>query len=543
MTDFENISGQEIYQNVIEICEFGFRRAGTPIAIKAEKYVYQKLNEAKLPDVKLEEFKFTRWWAEKHELKIVAKGTHSVPSDQIIETVPFHLSGFTEPEGIVAEMVYAGNGTTMDFKTTNVKDKIVLIEGVMLLNFSPSHRGEIFNSLDLAKKYGALGAVFINNSPLDGITYLKFNEVRGWKRRLPALAINNFDGHYLKSLCTRNQGKLTIKFTLDAKTEKATSYIVIGTLPGKTDDIILVGTHTDSTFTGAIDNAGGNAGLIALAKYFAQIPLDKRDKTMIFAGWTGHEAGLIGTNQFHKMHQEMLKKITTFIMLDGFGSKGYYNQSEGGVIETGYDEKRGLFVSDNSVLLPIVMEAAFKYNLLPAGYVSARQFPVSDLPPFIFAGIPSILIIGKPIFYHTKYDTIDKCTPDVLERTAKAHVYIINKIHETPASKIKESDAKPLDINTFIIKKDGATPPHGSFAIIPQVATEGFPALFYPTILIAPESIVMKLEWDFGDGEKSNLMLTRHAYEKAGTYEVTLKAIDNYENLSTTRRLIRVIEK
>ncbi|MFX1238878.1 MAG: M28 family peptidase, partial [Promethearchaeota archaeon] len=54
------------------------------------------------------------------------------------------------------------------------------------------------------------------------------------------------------------------------------SNTIIGTLPGKSEDIILIGTHTDSTFTGAFDNAAANSGLIFLAKYYANIPLENR---------------------------------------------------------------------------------------------------------------------------------------------------------------------------------------------------------------------------------------------------------------------------
>ena len=543
MSNYKTISGQLMYNIMKEICEFGYRRAGTQIARDVEKYIYDKLIEAKIPEVKADEFQFTRWWAEKHELRLIAEGTPSIPSDQIIETFPVHLSGFTEPEGLVAEMIYVGYGTSVDFEKVDVKDKIVLVDGIMILNFAPSQQVNLFNSLNLAKKKGALGAIFTNNSPLDSISYVGFDEVRGWKRRLPALSVNNFDGYYLKTLYNKNQGKVTVKFTLSGKTEQATSSMVLGILPGKTDDIILLGTHVDSTFTGAVDNAGANAGLIELAKFFTQIPNEKREKTLIFAGWTGHECGLIGTYQFHKMYPELLKNISVFFMLDGFGSYGYYNQVEGGVVETGLDERRGLFVSDNTILTPLVLEAALKYNLFPSAYVSARQLPVSDLPPFIFENIPSIMIIGKPVFYHTKYDTIDKCTPDQLERTAKAHAYIIEKIQEIPSSKIIAADGKDLDMKSYITKKEGISRPHGSFSVLPHPIPEGFPAVFYPTVMSAPQSIILQLEWEFGDGEKSPRILTRHAYEKAGIYEVILKTIDNYGNISTEKRTIKVIKK
>ncbi len=536
------ITGQEMHQIVNDLCDFGYRRAGTPAADKAEKYIYQKLKEAGLPEVNLESFNFTRWWAEKHELTIISKGTKGVPSDQTVETFPIWFSGSTKPEGITAEMVYAGYGTATDFETTDVKDKIVLIDSKMILNFYPVFA--VFGSINLAKEKGALGLVVINGSPLDAVSYIFLGEgIEGWENRTPALSVNNDDGNYLRSLCTRNQGKLTVKLVQEVKTEKASSNTVIGTLPGKTDETILIGTHTDSTFTGAVDNAGANAGLIALAKYYAQIPLEKRDKTMVFAGWTGHETAFLGVNNFVEAHKEMLEKIVTFIMLDGFGSKGWYNQADGGIVETGLDEKRGLFISDNPVLIPFVMEATLKYNLLPAAYVSAKSLPVSDLGPLIRAGIPSIMVIGKPVMYHTKYDTPDKCTPDQLERCAKGHIHIIDKIQETPTQQIKEADGKLKDIKTFITEKQGVTPPTGSFTVTPHPVIEGSPAVFHVTVFTAPESIIMDLNWDFGDGNTSTLPIAIHTYNKAGTYEATLKNVDNYGNQTTTKRIIRVIKK
>ena len=543
MGDLGSINGKELYQMTKELCDFGYRRAGTPNAINAEKYIYQKLKDVGVPDVKLEEFKFPRWWAEKHELTVLAEGTPLVPSDQAIETFPYFLSGSTSSEGILAEMVYAGNGTSVDYENISVKDKIILIEGKMILNFYSTHTEVLFNSLDLAKQNGALAVVCINGSPLDSITYAGYDTIYGWKRRLPVLSVNNIDGEYLKSLCTSRKGKLTVKFVQEAKSEDASSNFVIGRIPGKTDDIFLVGTHTDSTFTGAVDNASANAGLIALAKHLVQIPREKRTKTLIFVGWTGHEAGLIGVDKFVKMHQDMMKKIITFIMLDGFGSSGFYNQSDGGAIETGLDERRGLFVSDNPVLISIVIDAVLKYKLLPAAYVSAKSMPVSDLPPFIFSNIPCIMIIGKPIWYHTKYDTIDKCTPDQLERSAKAHAQIITKILEIPSQEIKDADAKLKDIRTFVKKKSGAIPPSGSFMVFPHPIVEGYPAIFVPTVLNAPESIVMSFEWNFGDGESSNRILTRHAYNKAGTYEVSFKMVDNYDNATIMKSIVRIIKK
>ncbi|MFX0136604.1 MAG: M28 family peptidase, partial [Candidatus Hodarchaeota archaeon] len=404
-----DIKGKDIFQIVKNLCNFGYRRSGTPPADKAEMYIYEKLKEVGLKNVKLEKINFERWWSEKHELTIISENTPGVAEDQEIRTFPSWYCGSTPPEGIIAEVAYVGYGTRGDFKEVDLKDKIALIDGKMILNFRSTHGQGVFDTVSVAEKKGALGVICINDSPSDSITYtILFSHYRLPTTQspplhsLPVLSINNSDGKYLQHLCTRYNKKLTVKLVEISKTGPATSNTIIGTLPGKSDDIILIGSHTDSTFTGALDNAAANAGLITLAKYYAKLPLENREKTMIFVGWTGHECDSIGSRIFVEMHEEMLSKIVAFIELDGFGCNGYYNQSDGGIVATGLDERRGIFITDNLVLTSIAFDAVMKYKLLPAVYVSAIALPVGDFTVFMDKGVPSLLIIGKPPSYHTE---------------------------------------------------------------------------------------------------------------------------------------------
>ncbi|MGQ9720602.1 MAG: M28 family peptidase [Candidatus Jordarchaeum sp.] len=537
-----DVSGEEMFRIVNDLCNFGYRRAGMPAAAKAEDYIFQKFREVGLPDVQSVPFSFNRWWVDRHELTVISSGTPLIPSDQKIETFPVWFSGSTGAEGITAELVYVGYGTAKDFERKEVKGKIALIEARMILNFYASWR--VFGSLNLAKHHGALGMVVANGSPLDSVAYIMSGSpFEEWKNNIPALSVNNYDGQYLKSLCSGRNAKCTIKLVEEVRTEPATSNIIIGTLPGKTEDIILIGTHTDSTFTGAVDNASANAGLIELAKHYVKVPLESRDKTMVFVGWSGHEYSFLGVNKFAEMFGDMFPKIATFVMLDGFGCKGYYNQADGGVVETGTDEKRGLFVSANKILLKYVVEAAMKYQLLPATYVSAKSLPVSDLGPFIRSGVPSILVIGKPVWYHTKYDTPDKLTPEQLERTAKAHIHFIDQIHRTPTQDIKEADGKLLDVEELISKekrRGEIAVPTISFTITPNPMVEGTMAVFHTTVFTGPESILLDCTWDFGDRSTSKLPLTVHVYKEAGTYEVTLTCKDNFGNIVSAKGKARV---
>jgi hypothetical protein len=541
--DINEIDGQEIFNHMENLCNFGYRRAGTKAALKGEEYIFQELKKAGVSDVQKEEFKFRQWWPEKYSLKVINEGISSVSKDTVIESFPVWLSGSTEPEGITAELVYAQNGTSVDIENTSVENKIVLVDGKMILNFNSTLTSRVFDTLEILKEKGALGMICTHGSPLDLHTYVRLMSIHGWKRRLPALSINNMDGLYLKTLCLQNKRKVKVNLVQSVKAEKAKSNIIIGTLSGQSDDIILIGTHTDSTFTGAMDNAAANGGLIAMAKYFADIPQAERKKTLKFVGWTGHETALTGVSRFVKTHQAMLEKIAPFIMLDGLASNGYYNQADGGVVKTGSDEKRGLFITDNAVLTPIVIDAVLKYKLLPAAYISANTLPVSDLGPFVFSKVPSIMIIGKSVYYHTKEDTAEKVPPERLERATKAHIEIIENLMDTPTDKIKQADRKLENLQQFIENKEGIEAPSGFFDVVPYPVPVGFKAIFHPTVFYGPESVVLDFEWDFGDGTTSDMILTRHAYEKPGLYDVKFSIMDNFGTKGSIKRTIRVIER
>jgi hypothetical protein len=246
---------------------------------------------------------------------------------------------------------------------------------------------------------------------------------------------------------------------------------------------------------------------------------------------------------FVEMHQEILPKITTFIELDGFGCNGYYNQADGGIVATNLDERRGIFTTDNPLLFTFASEAVLKYRLLPAVNVSALLLEVGDYAPFARKGVPSLLIIGKSPLYHTELDTIQTINPDQLERSAKAHIEIINRIQDSDTEDIKNSDRKQIDITKFISKKEAISKPMVYFDVVPEVLTVGDFAVFVPSVISNPESILLSYEWNMGDGMTSKSIMMVKAYRKPGSYTVRFKVIDNYGNIGTQERIIRVVEK
>ncbi|MFX0139032.1 MAG: M28 family metallopeptidase, partial [Candidatus Hodarchaeota archaeon] len=352
-------------------------------------------------------------------------------------------------------------------------------------------------------------------------------------------------GKYLKALL-QSEEKVDVNLFIESQIKPSMTDNLIGTLPGKKDDeIILIGTHIDSWFDGAIDNAGGNAGFLELADYYSQINQNEREKTMIFAGFAGHEAGSIGVVEFALKHNTWFDKITTFCMMDGFGSKGYILESPSrGIIETGLDEAKALFSTNNQILYDIMYEAVIKHELTrysPLTHVNAVMGPFSDLGPLVANKVPSIMIIGKGIFYHTIEDTADKVLPEQLERTAKAHVEILNKIHQTPTNSIKNADRKGLNLpKKPDPSKRGSV--YFNFNITPNPVVKGTTALMYLTYYTCTDRIILDTKWNI-DKLELHAGICPYRFRQIGKHKVKLTLIDNYGNEYSSEKYVYVIKK
>jgi Zn-dependent M28 family amino/carboxypeptidase len=94
---------------------------------------------------------------------------------------------------------------------------------------------------------------------------------------------------------------------------------VICTLPGESGAVILTGAHFDFSGRGkgVVDNWSGAALLPSLYQSLADRP---RRHTFVFVGYTGEEAGLLGSQSYVKqLTPEQRSKIAAAVNLDCLG--------------------------------------------------------------------------------------------------------------------------------------------------------------------------------------------------------------------------------
>lgn len=125
--------------------------------------------------------------------------------------------------------------------------------------------------------------------------------------------------------------KLSAQLTLHNKIERAESHNVAALLPSKTrpDEVVIMHAHWDHLGTviedgkseilnGAVDNASGVAGVLALARYFKQqAKMAPLDRSVLFSAFTAEETGLIGAQHFAQHPSVPTKNIVAFLNIDG----------------------------------------------------------------------------------------------------------------------------------------------------------------------------------------------------------------------------------
>ncbi len=222
------------------------------------------------------------------------------PNHKEIECSGVGFSGSTGPEGVEGELIYVENSDRLLIPTR---------KGWIGLASSRPDR----DSWAFLAKY-ASGLVITENSPYRELSHIDIPVE--WYRsygNLPAVYIRFDDAYQLLKA-------KSVKLILDQEFYKALSYNIIAEAPGKKypDEIILVTAHYDSVYDvpGAIDNAGGTAFVIALAKALKSF-CPKR--TIRFILFSGEELGLRGSRAYVERHEEELEKIKLVVNLDVHG--------------------------------------------------------------------------------------------------------------------------------------------------------------------------------------------------------------------------------
>ncbi|MEM0076857.1 MAG: M28 family peptidase [Thermoproteota archaeon] len=287
----ENSLGEEAYYFLTQLNHERF--AGSEGEKKAREFITKAMEEAGYK-VKFEEFATNTYKIIRSELFVVEPWTEK------IECEGLGFSGSTPEEGITAPLNYVETG-----------DRHLLLKAknsIFLLSELPPS----FNVLLELKNYDPKGIIVSESAPGRKPSHVARLPEVSEKFSVPTVFISFEDAVNL----VKKKAKKVKLVLLQEKREAVASNIIFekeGSI--YPDEVIVVGAHYDSVYNapGIIDNAGGTALLMEIAKIISK--LDTK-RTIRFILFSGEELGLRGSINYCNNHKEELEKVKLMINLD-----------------------------------------------------------------------------------------------------------------------------------------------------------------------------------------------------------------------------------
>lgn len=246
---------------------------------------------------------------------------------------------------------------------------------------------------------------------------------------------------------------------------------IIGLLPGSDPELakeyLVIGAHMDhlglggagslnpdnkpAIHYGADDNASGTAGMMALAEYFASLPVRPK-RSMLFMAFSGEELGLLGSIHYTKNPIVPLEKTVAMLNLDMIGRAKDNKVSAIGV---------GTSPVWHGILDEVNKTASFQLARSNSG------FGGSDHQSFYNAGVPVLFFFtGTHPDYHRPSDTFDKI--NVWDETR-----IVQMVADI-AARVAEDPKRPEFVR-IQAERPGGGPPRrsgASLGIMPEYSAE-----------------------------------------------------------------------
>jgi hypothetical protein len=378
---------------------------GSPNHVKFVDFLDQELRKAKLTPQR-KTFTLPYWELKNYSLKLGGEKIHAASYR------PY--SGPTPAAGITAPLYFAGTAPNLDY--AGAAGKIVLIElppapgkdgalqGELIGTYPANEKlpfvrygviGVYRNTPDLKplEKAGAAGVVYVWNNVSDGNAEDQALPFSAPSSTVPALWVNATTGKRLKAAAASGA---SMTLTLDASIHPDTPTDNLwAVLPGKTDEVIIINTHTDGC--NACEENGA-LGVIALAKYFAKIPQSQRNRTLVFLMTTGHFGhGYVRAAQdWRETNPDLMKKAAACVTIEHLAANEWVDYPEtnqykpSGAFDWGvaYTPLR----PEGEVFLQAVegTEAKHTYSFKPAA-----SYP-GEGAGFWAAGIPTLSYIPSP---------------------------------------------------------------------------------------------------------------------------------------------------
>lgn len=307
--------------------------------------------------------------------------------------------------------------------------------------------------LEDAAKGGAAGLVFVHGFPRAQVRgqYAPYEGIH-WK--VPAVYVGADEGERLKQLAAK-AAEATV--TIHARDVPSATRTVIATLPGVSDERMVVESHTDG-MNAIWDN--GPIAILALARHFAALPRACRPRTLQFVFTTGHlYQHLTGTadrgggaeQEARQLDADYDKgSIALVFALEHLGAKEYaaVPRPDGGpgrvLQQTGRSELNTLFAGESPVLVHALEDQVVKHDLRRTFVLRGSDAPAAKIPPHnSFGGegteyqqhlLPTIALVTGPWTLYNPAFGMEAIDGELMRRQTLIFADLMHGLASQPAA-------------------------------------------------------------------------------------------------------------
>jgi hypothetical protein len=253
--------------------------------------------------------------------------------------------------------------------------------------------------------------------------------------KIPGFLVGNNDGRAVRELIEQSPtGQAPhVKFRSDIEmvAGQKTS-LVLGVIPGMTDEKVIINAHRDGYFEAANDNASGVATALGLAEYFARLPKLQRHRTIVIVGNPGHHNTAVGIQWMVAHKDSFFDKAALLINAEHTGQFGAdaYGYT---LLPTNTPWNFDWYVGGGAALEPIVTRDWDLFGI--SRYLKATNNGSGDLSALSHLA-PSIDLIQASPFYHSDRDTLASISPWCIESVTRSYAKIIEDLDQVPLGQL-----------------------------------------------------------------------------------------------------------
>ncbi|QYG95726.1 M28 family peptidase [Iamia sp. SCSIO 61187] len=428
---------------VEEVCAFGIRRPGSAAGHAVERWVADEMRAAGL-DVRLSRLDVPAW--DHGAARLVAWPAGRPDDTVVLDGFPLPFTAATAAAGLEADVVLlrrdgdegGGEGGTEAVRgaiAVDAVDLTTLPTAWMQAIATPAHDPgpvpdhllpfgpRLGREVDDAIAGGAAGYV----GALVGMpwpTRRYYVPYDAEHRALPAAWVDRVDGARLLALLAA--GPVRGRLEVDGRTGAGHTHNVIGTLPGASDEWVVIGSHHDAPWASAVEDGTGIALVLAQARAWASVPPEARPHNLLFLLNGGHMTGGAGIWSFLERERALLDRTVLAVHLEHAAAA--VEVVDGVPVATADPEAVWWFTSRDPALEATVASALGDEHVERAWILPPDvfgEFPPTDGGPLHTAGVPVVDVLSAPVYLFDEVDTVDKVHRPSLTRFGRAAARIV----------------------------------------------------------------------------------------------------------------------